>query len=137
MLYKISPTHSTDKCTKNERVFTPLNLLDAALLLFKLSSSACRFILLIIFFQLVNNRSSSQRVSVSIASISSSISSSSCFRFPFLFLMICITCSIFSRGKLCNPIPNLCFSSRLISLLLGSFASGPLPYWGPSPYKQL
>ncbi|WVY93837.1 hypothetical protein V8G54_032925 [Vigna mungo] len=38
--------------------------------------------------------------------------------------MICTTCSIFSAGKLCSPNPSLCFSSRLISLLLGSLAFG-------------
>nr|AFK34202.1 unknown [Medicago truncatula] len=100
---------------------SPLPLFEGTLLL---SISACRLILLTIFFQLVTNRSSSQRVSVSTASISSSISSPSCSRCPFLFLMICTTCSIFSGGKICNPSPNLCFSSTFISLLFGSLAFG-------------
>ncbi|RDX74794.1 hypothetical protein CR513_45411, partial [Mucuna pruriens] len=108
----------------NYEEFTPFPLPDCTLLLLLLPINACRLILLTIFFQLVTNRSSSQRVSVSTASMSSSISSPSCFKCPFLLLMICTTCSIFSGGKLCNPSPNLCFSSRLISLLLGSLAFG-------------
>ncbi|KAG5625344.1 hypothetical protein H5410_010562 [Solanum commersonii] len=56
--------------------------------------------------------------------MSSSISSPSWAKCSFLFLIICTNCGIFSCGKLCNPTPNLCFSSIFISLLFGSLALG-------------
>ena len=90
-------------------------------LLLMLSINACLLILLTIFLKLFTNRSSSQRVSASTTSMSNSISSPSNFKSLFL-LIIYTTCSIFSDNKLCNPNPNLCFSSRLISILLGSLA---------------